>query len=372
MDFDISHLSPKARMRLGRCFHKMHLPKVFWVIPVAAIAIGIGLAFYIDQVTNHNNALLIALGAVVFVFFCAYFAWTLKKEPEAYKKFKDKFLSNGVFPKCFECNKDNPDKLEKCAFCGADLKIRLLGEANPNGILSFNNLLKEKPVQHSAILIFCTSIALTMLYFSLFINSQLLLFNWSTTNDSESYDKQRVTWLEAGSDIENGIIRYLIPRPGGYSTDDSGRRLNGVPVYYNHYSRNSTAIAVLGKTMIESEKTLAINRAVTYNSYMTRVIHNKDFLKQNKDSMVMLSGQCACGQHIPKVRIFPKCYFDQKVRVNLPGGSDFQGTVCGIETDKAGKVTYAVRIDRKTVRREIPEDNIALIPEDKAQKNATQ
>lgn len=371
MDFDISHLSPKARIRLGRCFHRIHLPKVFWVIPVAAIAIGVGLAFYIDQVSNHNNALLIALGAVVFVFFCAYFAWTLKKEPEAYKKFKDKFISNGVFPKCFECNKANPGKLEKCPSCGADLKIRLLGEANPNGILSFNNLLKEKPVQYSAILIFFSGMAFFLLYISLFFYWQFLYFDWSMRDDSESYDKHRITSLEAESDFENGIIRYLIPRAGGFSVDDSGRRLNWIPVYYNHYNKTLTGFSVLGITLMEPDETQKINHAVTYNSYMARVRHNKDFLKQNKDSMVMLKEPYASMKQNAKISIFPKCYFDQKVRVNLPGGSDFQGTVCGIEADKAGKVTYAVRIDRQTIRREIPEDNITLIPEDKAQKTAT-
>jgi len=68
MDFDISHLSPKARTRLGRYFRKIHLPKTLWVIPVAVIVIGIGLAFYLDQLSNHNNIMPAVIGIFIFVF----------------------------------------------------------------------------------------------------------------------------------------------------------------------------------------------------------------------------------------------------------------------------------------------------------------
>ena len=64
----------------------------------------------------------------------------------------------------------------------------------------------------------------------------------------------------------------------------------------------------------------------------------------------------------PNLRHIP--YFDQKVIVKLPGNADFQGTICGIETDNAGKITYAVRMDSQTVRKDIPEDNITLIPDE--------
>jgi len=366
MDFDISHLSPKARTRLGRYFRKSHLPKVLWVIPVAVITAGIGIAFCVDQVSNHDTTALIILGITVFVFFCGYFAWILKKEPEAYKKIKDKFIDNKVFIKCFECNKANPDKLEKCAFCGADLKIKLLDESTPNGILSFDNMLKEKPVQHSAAVIAYSATVFSLLSISINLNICLLFYFWFIKDDFERHDKEEISYLKAKADAQDGIIRYLIPQAGGDSIDDSGKRLNRIPVYYNHYDKKNKGFATIGITMMEPEETLAINHAVEYNRCMSRAINYKDYIKQNKDSMIIFSGPCDCGQrnHNAKIRIFPKCYFDQKVIVKLPGNADFQGTVCGIETDKAGKITYAIRIDSQTVRKDIPEDNITLIPEE--------
>lgn len=365
MDFDISHLSPKARTRLGWYFRKSHLPKVFWWIPVVAIIIGIGLAFCVDQVSNHDTTALIVLGVTVFVFFCGYFAWILKKEPQVYKKFKDKFIDNKVFPKCFECNKANPGTLEKCGACGADLKIKLLDELTPNGILSFDNMLQEKPVQHSAGVYFYGGIAWYLFYVSLSFNFCLLAFHWVrfTKGDTESVEQRMISYLESKVDINNGMIRYLIPSPGGSSTDYSGRLLNRVPVYYNYYDRTDTGINFFGITMMEPAKTLAIDHAVTYNRYVSRTINYKDFIKQNKDSMVMLDGPSSSVQHKAKVLIFPNFYFDQKVIVKLSGNPDFQGTVCGIETDKTGKITYAVRIDPQTVSKDIPEDNITLIPD---------
>ncbi len=360
-------------MRLGKYFRKIHLPKALWMISVAVIVLGIGLAFYLDQLLNHNNIMPTVIGIFIFVFFCGISAWMLKKEPEANKKFTEKFLNNEVFPKCFECNKNNPDKLEKCASCRADLKIKMMDESTPDGILSFNSLLKEKPVRHSSSIIFCTGIAFNLLYFSILLNVQLLTFNWFIKDTMEGIDKDRISYLESKSDFSDGIIRYLIPRPGeNESTDDSGKRLDGVPVYYNYYDKNNKGLAILGITLLQPAETLAIDHALTYNSYMSKAVHYKDFIKQNKDSMVMLAGPCLCGQpghvgqpdHRAKVRIFPKCYFDQKVIVKLPGNADFQGTICGIETDNAGKITYAVRMDSQTVRKDIPEDNITLIPDE--------
>lgn len=371
MDFDISHLSPKARTRLGRYFRKSHLPKIYWWIPVVAIIIGMGLAFCVDQASNHDTIALVVLGIVATVFFCGYSAWILKKEPQVYKKFREEFVNNGAFPKCFECDKDNPDKLEKCVSCGADLKIKLLNESTPYGILSFDNMLQEKPVQHSASICFYSGVAFSLFYVSFSFNFGLLAFHWFMKDDTESIDKRIISGLEFKSDINDGIIRYLIPRSGGSSIEDSGKRLNGVPVYYNHYDKTNKGINFFGITMMEPEETLAINHAVTYNRYMSRAINYKDFIKQNKYSMVMLTGPCLCGQpghssqssHMAKIRIFPKFYFDQKVIVKISGNPDFQGTVCGIETDKTGNITYAVRIDPQTFRKDIPEDNITLIPE---------
>jgi len=93
MDFDISHLSPRARKRLAKYFNRIHLPKVFWLIPVAMLIAGIGFAFYLDQACNHNTAVSITYSAVLFLIFCGYFAWILKKEPQAGKKFKEKLAS---------------------------------------------------------------------------------------------------------------------------------------------------------------------------------------------------------------------------------------------------------------------------------------
>lgn len=365
MDFDISHLSPKARTRLGRYFRKSHLPKIYWWIPVVAIIIGMGLAFCVDQASNHDTTALIVLGITVFAFFCGYSAWILKKEPQVYKKFREEFVNNGAFPKCFECDKDNPDKLEKCGACGADLKIKLLNESTPYGILSFDNMLQEKPVQHSASISFYSGVAFSLFYVSLSLNIWVLTFHLLMKDDTESYDKWQISYLESKADINNGMIRYLIPRPGGYSIDDSGKQLNGVPVYYKHYDKTNTGISFFGITMMEPAMTLANDHAVTYNRNMSKVIRDRDFIKQNKDSMVMLAAPCTCKQHNhnAKVLIFPKFYFDQKVIVKLSGNPDFQGTVCGIETDKTGKITYAVRIDPQTVRKDIHEDNITLIPE---------
>lgn len=363
MDFDISHLSPKARTRLGRYFRKSHLPKIYWWIPVVTIIIGIGLAFCVDQASNHDTTALIVLGITVFAFFCGYFAWILKKEPQVYKKFREEFVNNGAFPKCFECNKANPDKLEKCVSCGADLKIKLLNESTPNGILSFDNMLKEKPVQHSAAVISYSATVFSLLSISINLNVCLLFYFWFIKDDFERHDKEEISYLKAKADAQDGIIRYLIPQAGGDSIDDSGKRLNGIPVYYNHYDKKNKGFATIGITMMEPEETLAINHAVEYNRYMSRAINYKDFIKHNKDSMVMLSCPCSCGQHKAKIRIFPKFYFDQKVIVKLSGNPDFQGTICGIETDKTGKITYAVRIDSQTVRKDIPEDNITLIPD---------
>ncbi|MFA7231838.1 MAG: hypothetical protein WC071_11265 [Victivallaceae bacterium] len=276
-------------------------------------------------------------------------------------KHAEKFLADNVFPKCFECNQDNPDKLEKCAFCGADLKIKLLDESTPNGILSFNNLQTEKPAKISLAIISYAGSVLTLLYLSMSFNFIVFIYYGLMKGDIDNYDKDFTSYLKAKNDVNDGNIKYLIPRPGGYSESDSGKKLNGVPVYYKHYDADSKDFGRFGITLQESDKTLAINHAISYNKYISRVINHKDFIKRHKNSMVMLTEPCSCDQHKAVVRIFPEFYFGQQVKVKSRGQRDFQGKICGIETDEAGRITYSVQLDSQNVRREIPEDNIAVL-----------
>jgi hypothetical protein len=364
MDFDITHLSPNARKRIRRYVYKSHLSKVFWGIPLVALVFGIFVTYYVDQVSNHDLVALIVICIIAFVFFSGYFLWILKKEPCALNKFKDDFINDRVFPICFECNKGNPDKLEKCSFCGACLKIKLLPESFPNGILSFNNMLNVKLVNYPIGSAACGGLAFSLLL-PLLNFVPLFLFQYEIQYELESINKFRIAYLECKSDINDGIIRYLIPRPGSVSISDSGKFLNGVPVFYNHYDKTDVGIKAFGITMKDSGKNLAIDHAVNYNRGMSKAINCKGFINKNSASMVMLKAPCSCIQQCShaKIMIFPKCFFDQKVIVKLQGNPDSKGTVCGIEVDKAGKITYAVRAASQTVYKGIAEDNLTIIKE---------
>jgi hypothetical protein len=320
------------------------------------------LLFYVNQVYNHDPAALIAFGVIAFVLFGGYFLWIAKKEPYVFNKFKDNFVNNGVFPKCFECNKINQDKLENCRFCGAYLKIKLLPESFTYGVLSFNNLLIKLENNPKSIAV-CGGLAFSLLLFSLNFIFICIYALWQY--ELKNVEAYRISYLEFKSDINDGIIRYLIPRPGTNSSSDSGKRLNGIPVFYNYYDKTDNGISVLGITLKDSDKTLAINHAENYNKSVSKAINYKGFINKNVDSMVLLRAPCSCKQRCPhaKITIFPKCFFDQKVIVKSKGNPDFKGTVYGIESDKNGKITYAVQVAPQTVYKNIAEDNLVIIKE---------
>jgi len=353
IDLDISNLSPKARRKLARyiCLSnpdnmKLVAPSVFaFILTVASVITG----YYINGFDGGAYGLI--CGFAIWLILLIIVAIRLGNGIE---KFIHIQCARGIYPKCFECGKDLTDSdASVCPSCGKDVTVKMFVDDEKKGLISLRyftcpNLRSKNSniftTVTSAIIQFTVILCMLFFYFKINDFSEKLL--------SYNYNAHQAAIL----DYQDCKYRYFEAVEGDpFSPDrESGKYINGIPVWYKFYDKKDSKMNLANKTNVEKYMN-------EYNKTMFNYIRGnmRGFKKISPDSPV-LARTCP-NDNTTRVKFDSKYYIGNKVKIHSEKFGQTTGTIKTVTIKEDGLLTYGIKLDNRNEIFQLTEPEITVI-----------